>query len=291
MKFVKPGQAPQPCQIVQGEWGGTCLAPSSYDFTISFVQRDRTISMKAGIVTGESREMAMKTTELSRRFVTMILLVFLVPIVLFAPQAYAESYVAGQFGVTLPQSLSNGTVTQDGLGGLDISDQPLKNSAMVGAKLGHYFTRARWMGIETGVSYTTPHVEQGSITFSGPGGSASSPTLSGLSQRIITWDIDVIFRYPGYRLQPYIGIGPSFYFAELKGPTAPPGQSATSIGFNVEGGLRYYITRNWALFGEGKYNYARMDYSSNHSDPNADPFGFRATYSAVGLSLGVSYHF
>ena len=233
----------------------------------------------------------MKTTELSRRFVTMILLVFLVPIVLFAPQAYAESYVAGQFGVTLPQSLSNGTVTQDGLGGLDISDQPLKNSAMVGAKLGHYFTRARWMGIETGVSYTTPHVEQGSITFSGPGGSASSPTLSGLSQRIITWDIDVIFRYPGYRLQPYIGIGPSFYFAELKGPTAPPGQSATSIGFNVEGGLRYYITRNWALFGEGKYNYARMDYSSNHSDPNADPFGFRATYSAVGLSLGVSYHF
>jgi opacity protein-like surface antigen len=235
--------------------------------------------------------MAMKTTTMRKRFMMTGLLALLIPIVLFTPQAYGESYVAGQFGVTFPQSLGNGTTTQDGIGGLDISDQSLKSSALVGAKLGHYFTKARWMGIETGLSYTTPHVEEGSITFSGPGGSVTSPTLSGLSQRIITWDIDVIFRYPGYRLQPYLGIGPSLFFASLNGPTAPPGQSATSIGFNVEGGLRYYITRRWALFGEGKYNWARMDYSSNHSDPNADPFGFRATYSALGLSLGISYHF
>lgn len=229
---------------------------------------------------------------MAKRFAMTSLLALLIPIVLFAPQTYAETYVAGQFGITLPQSLSNGTVTQDGFAGLDLSDQSLKSSAMVGAKLGHYFTRARWIGIETGLSYTTPHVKEGSITFSGPGGSLSSPVLSGLSHRVITWDIaTIMFRYPGYRLQPYIGIGPSLFFATLKGPDAPPGQSATSIGFNVEGGLRYYITRNWALFGEGKYNWARMDYSSNHSDPNADPFGFRANYSALGLSLGVSYHF
>jgi opacity protein-like surface antigen len=233
----------------------------------------------------------MKTTRLTRDFMITSLLALLVPIVPFAPQAYAETYVGGQFGVILPQSLRNGTVTQDGFGGLDVSDQPLKSSLMVGAKLGHYFTRARWIGIETGVSYTTPHIKEGSLTFSGPGGSAPSPSLSGIHQRIITWDADVIFRYPGYRLQPYIGIGPSFYFADLKGPDAPPGQSATSIGFNAEGGLRYYLTRQWTVFGEGKYNYARMNYSSNHSDPNADPFAFRATYSAVTLSLGVSYHF
>ena len=233
----------------------------------------------------------MNSAPLTRRLVIASFLALLISIVLFAPQAYAESYVAGQFGVTLPQSLSNGTVTQDGFGGLDVSDQSLKSSAMVGAKLGHYFTRARWIGIETGVSYTTPHIKEGSLTFSGPGGSATSPSLSGIHQRMIIWDVDVIFRYPGYRLQPYIGIGPSFYFANLKGPAAPPGQSATSIGFSAEGGIRYYLTRQWTLFGEGKYNYALMNYSSNHSDPDADPFGFRATYSAVTLSFGVSYHF
>jgi opacity protein-like surface antigen len=247
--------------------------------------------MKAGIVTGEVRETAMETTRFARRFVVTSLLTLLLPIVLFTPLAYAESYVAGQFGATFPQSLSNGRATQDGIGGLDISDQSLKSSAMVGAKLGHYFTKARWLGIETGVSYTTPHIEQGSLTFSGPGGSLTFPGLAGVHQRIITWDTDVIFRYPGYRLQPYIGIGPSFYFAELKGPDAPPGQSATSIGFNAEGGVQYYLTRQWTLFGEGKYNYARMNYSSNHSDSNADPFGFRATYSAFILSIGIGYHF
>jgi opacity protein-like surface antigen len=247
--------------------------------------------MKQALCQVKVTGMAMKTTQMARRFVMTSLLALLIPIVLSTPQAYAETYVAGQFGATFPQSLSNGEVTQDGFAGLELSDMPLKTSAMVGAKLGHYFTRARWLGIETGLSYTTPHVEEGSITFSGPGGSLSSPNLSGLSHRMIIWDADLVFRYPGYRLQPYIGIGPSFYFANLKGPDAPPGQSATSIGFNAEGGIRYYLTRQWALFGEGKYNYTRMSYSSNDGDPNADPFGFRATYSAFTLGLGISYHF
>jgi opacity protein-like surface antigen len=246
---------------------------------------------KRALLQVKVKEMAMIARRVTRRLVMTSLLALLTPIVLFAPQAYAETYVGGQFGVTLPQSLTNGTVTQDGFGGLDISDQPLKSSAMLGAKLGHYFTRARWIGIETGVSYSTPHIKEGVLVFSGPGGSASTPSLAGVHQQMIIWDTDVIFRYPGYRLQPYIGIGPSLYFAKLSGPDAPPGQSATSIGFNAEGGVRYYLTRQWAMFGEGKYNSALMNYSSNHSDPNADPFGFRATYSAFTLSLGVSYSF
>jgi hypothetical protein len=208
------------------------------------------------------------------------------------PRLHAESYVAGQLGVTFPQSLSSGEVTQDGIGGLSISDQALQSSLFLGAKLGHYFSRARWLGIETGLSYSTPHVKEGSLTFSGPGGSATSGVLPGVSQRLIIWDVaTLIFRYPRYRLQPYVGIGPALFFATLKGPAAPPGQSATAIGLNSQAGLRYYLKRRWTIFGEGKYNLARMNYSSNHSDPAADPFAFRATYSAFTLSIGISYHF
>ena len=204
----------------------------------------------------------------------------------------AESYVAGEFGVTFPQSLSDGVATQNGIGGLDISDQPLKSSYNVGAKLGHYFSRAKWLGIETGVSYTTPHIKEGTLTFTGPGGSLTSGTLPGVHQRIIIWDVaTLMMRYPGNRLQPYIGVGPALFFGSLKGPTAPPGQSATSIGLNAEAGVRYFLTRHWALFGEGTYNRARMAYTSNDSNPNADPIGFRATYSAFTLNLGLSYHF
>jgi len=206
--------------------------------------------------------------------------------------AQAETYVAGKFGVTFPQSLSGGVATQQPIDGLDMSDQPLKNSMNVGAKLGHYFSRAKWLGIETGLSYTTPHIKEGSITFTGPGGSLNSGTLPGVHQQMIIWEVaTLMIRYPGNRLQPYVGVGPALFFGSLKGPTAPPGQSATSIGFNAEAGVRYLLTRHWALFGEGTYNRARMSYSSNDSNPNADPFGFRATYSVFMLDVGVSYHF
>jgi opacity protein-like surface antigen len=239
----------------------------------------------------EVRKVAIKTTQMARRFVITSLLALLMPIVLFMPQAYAESYVAGQFGVTFPQALSSGEVTQHGIGGLDLSDQPLKNSVMLGAKLGHYFSRAKWIGIESGLSFANPHIKEGTITLSNSNGSASG-TFGGVHQRMIIWDVaTLIFRYPGYRIQPYVGVGPALYFASLKGPDAPPGQSATTIGFNVEGGVRYYMTRHWALFGEGQYHRARLGYTSNDDNDAADPFGFRATYSAFTLSLGVSYHF
>ena len=233
----------------------------------------------------------MKTMKMTKRFLMASLLALLIPIVLFAPQAYAETYVAGQFGGTFPQSLSNGTVTQEPIGGLDLSDQPLKNSFMLGAKLGHYFTKARWLGIETGLSFANPHVKEGALTFSGPGGSLSS-NFTGVHQRMIIWDMaTVMFRYPGNRFQPYAGIGPALFFANLSSSDTAPGQSATAIGLNAELGARYFVTRRWALFGEGQYHRARLGYISNDDNPAADPFGFRATYSALTLSLGVSYHF
>jgi outer membrane protein with beta-barrel domain len=222
--------------------------------------------------------------------VTFLTIMF--QVVLSPSMTLAESYVAGTFGVTMPQNLSNGVTTQDGISGLDISDQALKSSLNVGAKLGHYFSKARWLGMETGVSYTTPHIKEGSLTFTGPGGSLTSPTLPGIHQRMVIWDVvTFMLRYPGNRFQPYVGVGPALFFASLNGPTAPPGQSAIAIGLNAEAGARYFITRHWALFGEGAYNRARLNYNSNDSDPAADPFAFRATYSAFTLSLGISYHF
>jgi hypothetical protein len=232
--------------------------------------------------------MAMNTEQLTTRFVIASLLA---QIVLFAPQASAETYVAGQLGMTFPQALSSGNVTQHGFGDFTVGEQPLKNSLMLGAKFGHYFSRANWIGIESGVSFANPHIKEGNVTLSNSNGSASG-TFGGVHQRLIIWDVaTLMFRYPGYRLQPYVGIGPALFLAKLNGPDAPPGQSATTIGLNVEGGARYYMTRRWALFGEMQYHRARLGYTSNDDNDAADPFGFRATYSALTLSLGVSYHF
>jgi opacity protein-like surface antigen len=233
----------------------------------------------------------MKTMKMTERFLMTSLLALLIPIVLSSPQAYAETYVAGQFGMTFPQALSNGDVTQHGIGDFTVGDQPLKNSLMLGAKIGHYFSRAKWIGIESGISFANPHIKEGTVTLSSSAGSASG-IFPGVHNRVIIWDVaTLMFRYPGYRLQPYVGIGPALFLAKASSSDALPGQSATAIGLNAEIGARYYITRSWALFGEGQYRRARLGYISNDDNPAADPFGFRATYSALTFSLGVSYHF
>ena len=172
------------------------------------------------------------------------ILLTLVGSTLFPDPAASESYIAGQFGVTLASELTDGNLTSHGLSGLQISDQGLKSSLMGGIKLGHYFTKARWLGIETELFYTTPHIKQGTLTFSGPGGSVSGEFL-GLHHRMLTWaPVNIVIRYPYYRLQPYAAIGPGLFFGRIKDSQSGLSQSGTTIGLNTQVGLKYFVTGN-----------------------------------------------
>ena len=98
-----------------------------------------------------------------------------------------------------------------------------------------------------------------------------------------------MFRYPRYRLQPYIGIGPGIFIASIKDPSVTQGddsQTSTKLGLNALIGARYFITRHISAFAEGKYNYVRFNFEEN---PNF--FGFNATYTPISVAFGVSYHF
>ena len=88
----------------------------------------------------------MRTIQMTKHFVMTSLLALLMPVVLFAPQAYAETYVAGQFGATFPgNGLSDGDVittrtpfptgTFNIPSGTTVSDQSLKTSFMLGGKI------------------------------------------------------------------------------------------------------------------------------------------------------------
>ena len=263
----------------------------------------------------------METARLTRRFVIASLLALLLPIVLFASQAYAETYVAGQFGATFPgKGLSNGDLTstsapfQSGAisgtvnfpSGSTISDQSLKTSFMFGGKIGHYFSSPRWFGLEAEIFYSTPHIKQQDITLrsgtpftfipSGGGPSTSlgneltSVGIQGANFSVLTiTPFNLMFRYPGNRLQPYIGIGPGIFIARIKDPSVTQGdnsQSSTKLGLNTLIGVRYFLTRHVSAFAEGKYNYVRFNFAEN---PNF--FGFNATYTPISVALGVSYHF
>ena len=234
----------------------------------------------------------METVRLTWHFVITSLLALLVPIVLFSPMAYAETYVAGQFGMTLP-SIGKGLTDNELTGifppGFTISDQSLKTSGLYGAKVGHYFQAVPWLGLEAEVYNTTPHIKQQSVTFSGPSGPVGSIDLPGVNFRVLTLaPLNLTFRYHKTRLQPYIAVGPGIFFARIQDPslTSDNTQSSTDFGLNAQAGLRYYITRHVTVFAEGKYNHVRFHFTET---PNL--FGFNSTYNMFHVAFGLSYNF
>jgi opacity protein-like surface antigen len=221
------------------------------------------------------------------------LLLFLFQALITPTVTQAEWYVAGQTGVTLPsigKGLTDVDIDSSGFpSGTTMSDRALKSSILYGAKIGYFFPRARWFGLETEAFNTTPHIKQQFTTITVPNAGSVGGVLSGDHFRVLTWaPANLIFRYPSTRLQPYVAIGPGIFFAQVK--TTQSGfegsQSSTKIGLNAQVGLRYYITRHVTVFGEWKYNYARFNFSENDTQ-----FGFKATYSMNHVAFGLGYHF
>ena len=239
----------------------------------------------------------MRPRRLERCFAVATLLTFLAPIVLFAPQAYAETYVGGQFGLTLP-SIGKGLTDNDLTGvfppGTSITDQSLKTSILYGAKLGHYFKFLPWLGIEAEVYNTTPHIKQQSVTFSTPSGPIGSVELPGVDFRVLTLaPLNLTLRYHKTRLQPYMAVGPGIFFARIKDPSLSTDntQSDTAIGLNAQVGLRYYMTRHFTVFMEGKFNHARFNFSETPPGSNFNLFGFNGTYNMFHVAFGLTYNF
>lgn len=239
----------------------------------------------------------MNTIQSTRRFVITSLLALLAPIALFASQAYAETYVAGQVGVALPsiwKGLTDVDLTGDFPAGSTMSDRALKTSVLYGAKLGYFFPQAKWFGIEAEIFNTTPHIKEQSTTVSVPpsptviGGTAEG-TVSGDHLRVLTLaPLNLVLRYPHSRLQPYVAVGPGIFFGRVESiATGFEGsQSSTKLGLNAQAGFRYFVTRHVTVFGELKFNHVRFNFEQNDTQ-----FGFNGTYNMHQVVFGVGYHF
>lgn len=229
-----------------------------------------------------------------RLIMARLLSVLMLSLIATVLPSHAEMYIGGQLGISLPNSLSNvqGTGTDSGLKGTDLD---LANSPLYGAKIGYFFPKINWLGVEGEFFYSNPHMKQQQSTSSGtlnvPGigpitGSATQ-IVPGAHMRMAVGAINVIARYPGKRFQPYVGAGFGMYFARFSSPALRFGRSETasdtSPGFNILAGSRFFLTKNLALFGEYKYNKSSFDFGNNVL--------FKADYSAHNLVAGVSVHF
>lgn len=262
----------------------------------------------------------MLITQPNPTFMATRLLTVMFVLMLYPLTTQAETYVAGEFGATLPsitkgltnQELTSSSVSGPGgtinfPSGTEVSDQSLKSSFLFGGKVGHFFSRYKWFGVEAEIFNTTPHIKQQPVTLTSPtpptftpaGGGApvTLPTnqfstigsFQGAHFRVLTLaPLNFVFRYPGHRLQPYVAVGPGVFFGKISTAVTagPDSQSSTTLGLNTQVGLRYHLTRHVSMFGEWKYNYARFNFKENENF-----FGVKSTYSMNHVAFGLAYHF
>ena len=198
-----------------------------------------------------------------------------------AAPVYAEGYIAGFAGWSLPQKFDNVDTTQPNRpvpgfpAGSSLSQLSLTQSLMYGLKAGYYFNNLRFFGLEGEVYTNTPNFRQQSVQVNGTG----AGTIQGQDIRIITYGLNAMFRVPGERLQPYVGIGPALFQA-IQTFDNKSNDSSTRLGLNAEAGMRWLVTKHFMLFGEYKFNYARFHFEDLAGD-----------YRSHNLIAGIGWNF
>lgn len=182
--------------------------------------------------------------------------------------ATAESYAAGQFGVSVHGAYDDSENV--------VSDLALKNSWVYGAKLGHYFDKLKYFGVETEAYSLTPQIKQQAVAING----IPSGVISGSQLRVTTWAANVVYRYPGEIVQPYAGAGIGVFMAQASNATGS--DTSLSPGLNLQAGLRVMVTKQVSLFGEYKFNWTRLNFKDSDE---------RAQYKASLFVFGAGYHF
>lgn len=195
-------------------------------------------------------------------------------------KASAEWYVGGQAGFVKPNDLKN----VEGIGsakGISLSDLDLENALGYGIKTGYFFPDyLDWFGLEFEVFTANPHIKQQGATAQLGGSSTTLDPFSGTNFRIITPAVNLMFRVPGYYIEPYVGAGIGAFWGRLSDDAGTDHDIAP--GLNALGGVRFYLNENVALFTEYKYNYTKFKFSDSL---------LKVTYSSQSFFGGITYHF
>ncbi|MDP3092491.1 MAG: OmpW family outer membrane protein [Nitrospira sp.] len=217
--------------------------------------------------------------------------------ILSASAGHAETYIAGQVGFTLAQDTTRGRVNDPTYSGFptgtSISNVGLNNSIMYGMKVGHYFGSVPWLGVELEGFVTTPHRPQQRLTLGVPGSGNVTLEEGGATNRFIVVSPVLLARYQAGAFEPYVGVGPGLFMLHQKQLTSAASgtaysQSYTGIGLNTQVGLRYRLTDHVSMFGEWKFNYARLNLPGQ---ADVNHFGINAIATLHHFVFGVAYHF
>ncbi|MFQ5657041.1 MAG: outer membrane protein [Candidatus Methylomirabilales bacterium] len=228
----------------------------------------------------------------------------------FSP-AWAEWYVAGYAGYAFPNTTDR--TDRDIIGGVFTSeitfkDITLEDSAVFGGKIGYFFeTGLRYFALEVDGYRFNPDARAQIVTFDDS--TFLGASVFGIAQ---LFDTDITLTgigvngvaraglakspdFPKGRFQPYAGVGPTVFIANLDATTA----SATTIsdtdfrvGAQAVAGLKFFLFKHVALFTEYKF-IKTFDFNF---ELVTDPAAFTKTDLAIGITShliygGLAFHF
>ena len=166
--------------------------------------------------------------------------------------------------------------------GVNISDSTkahYDNTYTAGGRVGFWSPSTPWIGCALDVSYFELKAD-------------------GTETKVLPVSALAVLRYPGDRLQPYIGIGASVFFTDTKVDIQLAGENnnfsdgAADFGLDTRAGLAWTVFRHFALFGEYRFTYFEAEYndkiSTSGTETNVD---IKTKNKIHYFLLGMSYRF
>lgn len=186
--------------------------------------------------------------------------------------ARAETFLDLYGGGAFPMDTDT-TIT--GTNFIIIGQSPYKDSFVFGGRVGYYFDRGvPWLGLALDVSYFKADID----------------LPNGAKNEVVPVSLLLMMRaplvhspeFPRGRLQPYVGIGPSFVYSKSKAGASS--DTSFDVGFDFHLGLAWMLTRNIGVFGEYRFSYVQPDYDLNGEQVEPE-------YSVNHLAAGLTFRF
>lgn len=224
-------------------------------------------------------------SRLVRTFTQGLTVPALLGILVGPPIAHAEWYIGSDLGGVFSHNFTNiegtGTAFLLPASGIRFSDLKTSPGFSLGLKGGYFFESLHWLGVEGNIQASFPKIKSQTFNGRGPSGTFNGSVTEGTAQVYVP-SLNLIARYPGEKIQPYVGAGPAL--AIIK--TFDDGSMSAHGGVNVMAGVRYFLNKEIAFFTE--YQYLRTMFTSDHA--LSPTLGVQGDYSASHLLFGVSIH-
>lgn len=169
-------------------------------------------------------------------------------------------------------------------------DADFDQSSVFGGRIGYWFRGAPWLGVALDVSHHEAEADNLDV---------DAVPVSGLI--MLRAPLHASDAYPRGRLQPYLGMGPSVFTADIdidSGAGEEFSEFGDDIGVDLRAGAAWYLNPHLALLAEYRFTSVSIEFEEERCAAFLCFLGGHATSRTAEVTLethhfllGLSYHF